>query len=369
MSGLDRLKIHYAPIVAGMSPYGHSRFLRTGLVLVCVALLYCAFLRPMLQAAGCDFWETAVPQDVQNPLFQQLYRMFPGLFIFNPDWGIINPENFSPARQALYKDYCNKYASEATVDMRNRTVSWRSLEAISPNKMVAGVPLILHQMHHSRAALPAYLEEYVTGCRNMSKRWVHVLWEDSDFEPFLKTKYPNFWPTFEALETPILKIDAVRYAIMHAYGGVYLDADVHCLRPLNDWLRHYIHPAAPNFSVLIEPIHIMGSPARHNFWQRIMDLLIKDSRWSVAGRGLLEPAARPFVNTRNAVLIDRTRLRSKRLFTKSRHFEMLGVSTWHWKHMRDRCLSICDACTVIISVLGVALLAWEARARALPRHL
>ena len=324
---------------------------RVATVLLCASTLYLT-LRPCLLAAGCEFWEAVSPHDANNQFVRWLHCIAPNSFLFSPRWGVFDPEEFSTARAALYSDYCRKYGSTATVDVRNLTLSWQTLRAMPLPPRLTGVPRILHQMHQSRAAVPTYLEEYVASCHAMSKGWVHVFWEDADFEPFLKSVYPAFWPIFDRLQPTIHKIDSIRYAILREYGGVYLDADVRCMKPLDSWLHHY----KANASVLIEPIHIMASPRGHRIWRRAMEHIAKDPQWRIASGQLLEQSAKSPANHQGRVLIDTTSRRAERLFTASGHLQMLGVSTWHWRHERDAHIGLLDRGVAIATGLAVLLL-------------
>lgn len=52
--------------------------------------------------------------------------------------------------------------------------------------------------------------------------------------------YPSFLPTFDSYKYPIQRADAIRYFVLHRFGGIYMDLDVGCKRdfaPLlsGDW--------------------------------------------------------------------------------------------------------------------------------------
>jgi hypothetical protein len=137
----------------------------------------------------------------------------------------------------------------------------------------------------------------------------------------------------------VQQIDAIRYAILHAFGGVYLDVDVRCMKPLDLFVRHF----AQNYSVFVEPIHIMASPPRHPLWKAMMDRIRSDPNhaWRVAG-GQLEEHARPFQAADERILIDRTRDQEKRAFFEAGFLTMLGVSTWQWKKHQEDTLHSCN---------------------------
>lgn len=64
-----------------------------------------------------------------------------------------------------------------------------------------------------------------------------MLWTDADSRKFLVEHYPWFVPIFDAYPYPIQRADAIRYFILHHFGGIYMDLDVGCLRRFDPLLR------------------------------------------------------------------------------------------------------------------------------------
>lgn len=65
--------------------------------------------------------------------------------------------------------------------------------------------------------------------------WTFRLWTDREL-------YSHGWQNAAHIATFVRErkwpavADLMRYEILHREGGVYVDADSHCLRPLDDWL-------------------------------------------------------------------------------------------------------------------------------------
>lgn len=64
----------------------------------------------------------------------------------------------------------------------------------------------------------------------------YMLWTDAGSRDFIAEHYGWFLDTFDGYIYPIQRADAIRYFVLHYYGGVYLDLDVGCLRPLDPLL-------------------------------------------------------------------------------------------------------------------------------------
>lgn len=63
-----------------------------------------------------------------------------------------------------------------------------------------------------------------------------MLWTDASSREFIAEHYPWFLDTFDNYEFPIQRADVIRYFVLYHYGGIYLDLDVGCLRPLDPLL-------------------------------------------------------------------------------------------------------------------------------------
>ena len=63
-----------------------------------------------------------------------------------------------------------------------------------------------------------------------------MLWTDAGSREFIAEHYPWFLDNFDDYRYSIQRADAIRYFVLHHYGGVYLDLDVGCLRPLDQLL-------------------------------------------------------------------------------------------------------------------------------------
>ena len=48
--------------------------------------------------------------------------------------------------------------------------------------------------------------------------------------PYFLSRYPDFLDTFDQYDKGIKRADAVRYHILHQYGGVYMDLDFEALQ-------------------------------------------------------------------------------------------------------------------------------------------
>lgn len=104
------------------------------------------------------------------------------------------------------------------------------------------------------------------------------IWDDADNRRFVQCHFPWFLPLFDAYPQEICRADAVRYFFLYAFGGVYADLGMLCLRPLDDIvdLPNVVlgrMGADPTFEHSL-PNAVMASPPRHSFWLLVIAMLI-----------------------------------------------------------------------------------------------
>jgi hypothetical protein len=99
-----------------------------------------------------------------------------------------------------------------------------------------------------------------------------MLWTDADSRQFVADHYSWFLPTFNSYPYPIQRADAIRYFILHYYGGVYMDLDVGCLRRLDPLLRfEVILPVTIPVGVSND---VMASAKGHPFMDHLIHNLV-----------------------------------------------------------------------------------------------
>lgn len=64
--------------------------------------------------------------------------------------------------------------------------------------------------------------------------WKYVLMTDEMNRAFIEEHFPNFLSYFDAFPYPIQRADAIRYAWLYKFGGLYLDCDNELLAPLDE---------------------------------------------------------------------------------------------------------------------------------------
>lgn len=97
------------------------------------------------------------------------------------------------------------------------------------------IPRIIHQTWKD-SEVPARWRHFQASWRRLHPAWEYRLWTDEDNRALVARHYPWFLRQYDALDLPIKRADAARYFILQRHGGVYVDLDFECLRPLDELL-------------------------------------------------------------------------------------------------------------------------------------
>ena len=98
------------------------------------------------------------------------------------------------------------------------------------------VPRIIHQTWKTDM-LPAKWASVREECAKMMPDYEYMLWTDQSSREFIEREYSWFLPTFDSYPYNIQRADAIRYFVLHKFGGVYMDLDIGCRRRLDPLLR------------------------------------------------------------------------------------------------------------------------------------
>jgi hypothetical protein len=98
------------------------------------------------------------------------------------------------------------------------------------------------------------------------------LWTDDDIDNLIRDHYPQYWKMYQQFPVHIMKIDFVRFAIMHHTGGVYADMDYYCYQNFYDELTSPVYLVENPYGN--DPIEnsLMCSKPGHDFWIHCMDM-------------------------------------------------------------------------------------------------
>jgi mannosyltransferase OCH1-like enzyme len=108
----------------------------------------------------------------------------------------------------------------------------------------------------------------------------HMIWTDTKGRELIKDYYPWFLKTYDEYAHNINRADAVRYFVLHHFGGIYADLDY---EPTTNFYE-YIPPN--QVSMVESPYYwnektqncLMSSPKHDPFWVDLFAILIKNAK-------------------------------------------------------------------------------------------
>ena len=96
------------------------------------------------------------------------------------------------------------------------------------------IPKTIHQIwYQGEEHIPSNYRYYASSWRHYNKDYEYLLWVKEDISELISKIYPHYYNFYESLPSMIQKIDFAKYCIMYAYGGVYVDMDSECLKPID----------------------------------------------------------------------------------------------------------------------------------------
>jgi len=103
----------------------------------------------------------------------------------------------------------------------------------------------------------------------------YFMWNDEQIDDLEKNHYNNYWDMYNSFNIHILKIDFVRFCILHRFGGIYADMDYFCYKNFYGDLKKDIYLVENPYGN--DPIEnsLMCSIANHPFWIECMDSVVE----------------------------------------------------------------------------------------------
>jgi mannosyltransferase OCH1-like enzyme len=134
----------------------------------------------------------------------------------------------------------------------------------------------LYPIHEGASQIPASISRAPELCRKFNPEYEIRVWNATSARRFLLNEYSWFLPTYDGYRYPIQRIDALKYFLLHHYGGVYMDLDIACRRPLDPLLDF---PAwFPEASPLGVNNDLMAARSKHPILKRMTTELKRHNR-------------------------------------------------------------------------------------------
>ena len=144
------------------------------------------------------------------------------------------------------------------------------------------IPKTIHQTWINHDLQPE-IKELVDTWIDYHPGWKYRLWSDEENRQFIKDYFPFFLSTYDRYPYNIQRADAIRYFILYRVGGVYIDLDVECLKPVDNLLlkRECLLCLEPDEHAVDHQVDeiisnaIMASAPGHSFFEAVIKELLR----------------------------------------------------------------------------------------------
>lgn len=123
------------------------------------------------------------------------------------------------------------------------------------------IPKIIHQTWKNDD-VPSHNIFCVESWKTLNPEYEYKWWTDEDIINFVKEEYPDFVGVVNNFKLGIIKSDFFRLLVLYHFGGVYVDIDFECLKPIKEW------------ELDENKINVATEPVEHNHLHGISDFII-----------------------------------------------------------------------------------------------
>jgi mannosyltransferase OCH1-like enzyme len=167
------------------------------------------------------------------------------------------------------------------------------------------IPRVIHQSWKDQE-VPARWIPFQRSWRELNPEYDYRFWTDADNRRLVAEHYPGLLPVYDSYPLAINRADVARYLVAHHQGGIYVDLDFECRRPIDPLVRgrtlaFALEPTTQAKPGLLAPgglartignAFIASTPA-HPFWEALLPELV-----AAKGEENVLDATGPFLLTR-----------------------------------------------------------------------
>lgn len=169
-------------------------------------------------------------------------------------------------------------------------------------------PKILHQFW-DRPDIPTDVSERMDEWRDRHPAWAYIRWSDQSAESLVLAHFgAKSCARYRACTIASMRSDLLRYAALSLFGGVYLDADLRCINPIDPMMNAplaFAHQTRADGEWQIHTNFMIAEP-QHPLFNRA---------WKEAMAGILASGRKRFSLIRGKPLNDVNTVTGPRLLT------------------------------------------------------
>jgi hypothetical protein len=128
--------------------------------------------------------------------------------------------------------------SKKTLDLF-RDLYNTNLPSKTPAAEQPKIPKIIHHIWIGPRPFPEKYKAYLEDCKRLHPGWKFILWTNKDIEQILAIDPSYKWLFNEYKTVYAAQKDILEYLILYKHGGVYFDADVKCVKNMDELVHKY----------------------------------------------------------------------------------------------------------------------------------
>lgn len=168
------------------------------------------------------------------------------------------------------------------------------------------IPKIIHQIWFGeRDYRKLYNPEWIDSWKELNPHYEYIVHTETDAIKVLQ-KYPKYYEVFKKLDAKrnlkyALRSDFLRYLLMYEYGGIYVDMDFECYKPIDPLIEEYknevILGRLGNNKKWIHsvPNSILFSKPKSEFWIYVLNTICEKNLKGKIGRLMVEKYTGPIM--------------------------------------------------------------------------
>ena len=90
------------------------------------------------------------------------------------------------------------------------------------------IPKKIHQIWLGEKSIPKICKKWMNSWKDLNPQWEYKLWDEQNIQELNIENMNVYSKDFN----PGYRSDILRYAILKKFGGIYVDTDFECLKPL-----------------------------------------------------------------------------------------------------------------------------------------
>ncbi|CEL97145.1 unnamed protein product [Vitrella brassicaformis CCMP3155] len=106
--------------------------------------------------------------------------------------------------------------------------------AVSCDGTQPSIPRQVFLTTKDKATMRTWERKNIKKCKSVNPGWAFNLYNDTEINDYVQERFPEMMDVWGFFRNSVEKTDFWRYLIVYDYGGLYMDTDIDCRRPIDE---------------------------------------------------------------------------------------------------------------------------------------